>query len=318
MNTRIAVVIPCYRVKDQVLRVIEKIGPQVDRIYVVDDKCPQESGKYVENQTKDPRVKVLYHSMNKGVGGAVISGYKEAVKEKMDIIVKIDGDDQMDPGLLPHFIKPILAGKADYTKGNRFYNLEFLRKMPTIRLIGNAGLSFITKISSGYWDVMDPTNGYTALHCSIINLLSLDKIDNRYFFESDMLFRLNTIRAVVYDIPMIAQYGDEKSNLKVSRVLFEFPLKHLNRFIKRIFYSYFLRDFNIGSIELIFGLLMMILGLTFGSYKWYLSFLNKTETPIGTVMLATLPIILGFQLFLSFIHFDISNIPKKVLNKDIF
>lgn len=317
MNKKIAVVIPCFRVKNQILKVISKIGPEVNRIYVVDDFCPEKSGRYVEENCKDNRVKVLYNNVNKGVGGAVIHGYQEAIKDCFSIIVKIDGDDQMDPALLSKFIGPILQGKADYTKGNRFFNLSFLREMPFVRLIGNSALSFINKVSSGYWDIMDPTNGYTAAHVSVLAQLPLSKLENRYFFESDMLFRLNTIRAVVKDIPMASRYADETSSLRVSKVLFEFPLKYLNRLFKRIFYTYFLRDFNIGTIELVFGFLLISFGLSFGFYHWWFAYKSQINTHTGTIMLSALANIFGFQLILSFLHFDIANVPRKCLHLDL-
>lgn len=314
---KIAVVIPCFKVKKQILSVISKIGVEVQKIYVVDDKCPEQSGEFVKKNCKDKRVVVLFNEVNQGVGGAMITGYQKAIEDNMLIVVKIDGDGQMDPHLIQFFIKPIVAGNADYTKGNRFFNLEFLKKMPTVRLIGNAGLSFITKISSGYWDIMDPTNGYTAIHTNILRVLPLDKIDKRYFFESDMLFRLNTVRAVVLDIPMMAKYEDEKSNLKVGKILVEFPLKHLNRLFKRIFYNFFLRDFNIGTINLIFGLILSAFGLFFGLYNWLFSYSTGQSTPTGTIMLSILPIILGFQMILFFVNYDMMNVPKKPIHNSI-
>ncbi len=152
------------------------------------------------------------------VGGTVFAHAKIPISG----IVKIDGDGQMDPKLLKRFVLPILKGQADYTKGNRFYNLDNIDRMPGIRLFGNAVLSFMTKLSTGYWDTFDPTNGYTAIHSKIAEQLPFDKISSRYFFESDILFRLNTLRAVVFDIPMETLYGDEKSNLKITKILNDF------------------------------------------------------------------------------------------------
>ena len=173
----------------------------------------------------------------------------------------------MDPGLIPAFIAPIVEGDADYTKGNRFFDLEGLSSMPKLRILGNAILSFMTKFSSGYWDLFDPTNGYTAIHSNVAQYLPFKKISYRYFFETDMLFRLNTLRAVVLDIPMDAKYGDEKSNLKVSKILFEFTYKHAHNFLKRIFYNYYLRDMSIVTIELPLGALLFV----FGGGIWHLS-----------------------------------------------
>ncbi len=306
----VAVVIPCYKVTSKILDVILRIGPIVDRIYVIDDCCPDHSGQLVRDKCRDARVIVMTHSENQGVGGAVMTGYQAALKDGMDVIVKIDGDGQMDPELIPDFISPIISKEADYTKGNRFFNLEEIRAMPKVRIFGNAVLSFMNKLSSGYWDIFDPTNGYTAMHRGIAMHLPFDKISRRYFFETDLLFRLNTLRAVVIDIPMSANYGDEVSNLKISNVLGEFFFKHIRNFLKRIFYSYYLRGMSLASIELPFGVLLLVLGGFFGGYHWIESMRQGVSTPAGTVMLSALPMIVGIQFILAFIGYDISSVPR--------
>lgn len=309
--SKIAVVIPAFRVKAHVLSVIEQVGKEVWKIYVVDDCCPEKSGAHVEIFSRDPRVCVLFNEANMGVGGAVIRGYRQAMLDGADIVVKVDGDNQMDPCLVPEFIAPIVAGEADYTKGNRFYDLEKVRSMPNVRLFGNALLSLLTKLSSGYWQLFDPTNGFTAIHVDLIRQLPFDKISPRYFFETDMLFRLNTLRAVVVDIPMEAKYGDEVSNLKISKIVGEFLFKHFRNFSKRIFYNYYLRDLSLASIELPIGLLMLLFGLIFGGYHWVEASQANTPTPAGTVMLAALPILMGLQLVLAFIGYDIAAVPRR-------
>lgn len=313
----VAVVIPCYKVKRQILGVLARIGPEVSLIYVVDDCCPEGSGRLVQSEYKNNRVRVLYHEINQGVGGATVTGYQKAIEEGADIVVKLDGDGQMDPALIGKLIAPIVDGSADYTKGNRFFDLEGLTEMPTTRLFGNAVLSFFSKISSGYWQIFDPNNGYIAIHAKVLQKLPLQKIEQRYFFESDMLFRLNTLRAVISDVPMAARYGDEVSSLTEAKVIPEFLFKHLKNFLKRLFYNYYLRDFNIASVSLVFGLLLFLWGVIFGSIKWYFSL--KTGVPVtsGTVMLAALPTLIGIQLLLAFVSFDFSNIPSMVLHKRI-
>jgi dolichol-phosphate mannosyltransferase len=310
-TANVAVVIPSYKVRAHILDVISLIGPEVTSIYVVDDCCPDGSGRFVESNVQDPRVRVVYHTENQGVGGAVMTGYQAALEEGAEVIVKIDGDGQMDPRLLPRFINPILAGEADYTKGNRFFDLEAVRAMPKIRLLGNAALSFMTKVSSGYWDLFDPTNGYTAIHRDVASHLPLNKISRRYFFETDILFRLNTLRAVVIDIPMDAHYGDEVSNLKISKIVGEFFFKHIRNFAKRIFYNYYLRDMSLASLELPLGLLLLVLGGGFGIIQWIQSMSMGVSTPSGTVMLSALPVIIGTQLVLAFLGYDIASVPKR-------
>jgi dolichol-phosphate mannosyltransferase len=313
-TTKIAVLIPSYKVKSHILEVIRLIGPEVCKIYVVDDCCPDGSGDFVIQHCTDERVIVLRNPVNLGVGGAVMTGYRTAIADGIDIIVKIDGDGQMDPSLISDFVSPIIAGNADYTKGNRFFNLEKISEMPKIRLFGNAVLSFMTKLSSGYWELFDPTNGYTAIHSEVAKHLPLDKISQRYFFETDMLFRLNTLGAVVIDIPMDAKYEDEVSNLKVSKVIGEFLIKHIRNFGKRIFYNYYLRGMSLASIELPFGLILLTAGSTFGISHWIESLQQNVPTPAGTVMLSALPVIIGFQLLLAFIGHDISSSPRRAFH----
>ncbi len=313
-EVKIAVVIPCYNVKAHVLEVIAAIGNEVSKIYVVDDCCPQASGNHVEAYCTDPRVTVLRNAVNQGVGGAVMHGYQVAIADGMDVLVKIDGDGQMEPSFLPDFVAPIIHGEADYTKGNRFFDLEGLQQMPKKRLFGNAALSFLSKLSSGYWDIFDPTNGYTAIHREVARHLPFDKISRRYFFETDMLFRLNTLRAVVIDIPMDAKYAEEISGLKISTIFFEFLGKHLRNLGKRIFYSYYLRDMSLASLELPLGLLLVTLGGVFGLSHWANSIESGVATPAGTVMLSALPIILGVQLILAFIGHDIQSVPRRAFH----
>ncbi len=311
---RIAVAIPCYKVTQHVLGVIATIGPEVEAIYAVDDACPDGSGRFIEGSNTDPRVRVLYNPENRGVGGAIVTAYKAAMADGMDIVVKIDGDGQMDPTLLPLFVRPLLRGQADYTKGNRFFRPESVQGMPPVRLFGNAVLSFLTKLSCGYWNVMDPTNGYTAVRTCVLAELPLDKLERRYFFETDMLFRLNTVRAVVKDIPMDSVYADEESNLKVSKVLPEFLRKHGSRLWRRYVYNYLVRDFNVGSLYSLSGLLFVLLGAVFGGWHWFVS--NSTHQPAtsGTVMLAALPIFIGIQCLIAFLHYDVSNLPTEPLS----
>jgi dolichol-phosphate mannosyltransferase len=315
MVPSVAVVIPCYRVSGQVQDVIARIGPEVHRIFVVDDCCPEQTGDFVERNCTDARVSVIRHADNQGVGGAMVTGYRAALAAGVEIVVKIDGDGQMDPALIPRFVKALAQGQADYTKGNRFYDLESLRTMPRVRLLGNAVLSLVNKISSGYWDVMDPTNGYTAIHRTVLSHLPLAKIDRGYFFESDMLLRLYTLRAVVRDVPMTAHYADETSNLRVGRVLFTFPFKYLRAAFKRVFYSYFLRDFNAGTLQLLGALVIGGAGALYGAAKWALSIRSGVAATSGEVMIAALPVLVGVQFLLGALQFDIQNVPRDPLQQ---
>ena len=308
--TKIAVVIPSFRVTDHILDVLSGIGPEVSMIFVVDDACPDKSGDFVENNSKDERVTVLRHKENQGVGGAVVTGYKAALEADIDIVVKVDGDGQMDPALIPNLIVPLLSGEADYAKGNRFDSLEDLYEMPRVRILGNAVLSLWSKQSTGYWRITDPTNGFTAIHRKALENIHLDKLRKTYFFESDMLFRLSIINAVVTDVPMKARYGEEKSHLKIRKVLIEFPIRHTINLLKRIFYRYYLREWSIASIELPVGFALLVFGAWFGIASFIEASGAGRATTAGQVTVAAIGIILGVQLLLSFLAFDVSSEPK--------
>jgi dolichol-phosphate mannosyltransferase len=311
---QIAIVIPCYKAKAHILSVIKNLPAQIGRIFVVEDACPDKSGSWVKAEVNDPRVEVIFLPVNLGVGGATIEGLKAAYKCGYDIVIKIDADDQMDSRLIPAFIEPIELGKADYVKGNRFFSPRSLEGMPLVRILGNAGLSFLSKFATGYWNIMDPTNGFFAIHKDILPFLDLDKIEKRYFFESDLLFRLGTIRALVLDVPIWSRYGDEKSNLNTFSALIEFPQKLAIRTMKRFFYRYFLRDVNIGTLFFVMGVLLAGFGITFGAYHWLESYRQGNTTNSGTVMLAALPVLLGIQMLLSALLYDVSSVPTSPIH----
>ena len=306
----LAVVIPAYKVSTHIADVIRAIGKEVKHIIVVDDACPDGSGKIAQD-LKDRRVTVLFHHKNRGVGGATVTGYEKALELGSDIVIKLDGDGQMDPADIPRLVAPLEAHIADYAKGNRFSSIENLESMPFIRVVGNAGLSFMTKLSSGYWTVTDPTNGFTAIRRELLQELRLAKLHPRFFFESDMLFRLNLLGAAVADVPMKATYGTEKSNLSVTKALFQFPWLHFVNHMKRIFYSYYLREMSIASFELPFGLGLLLFGTIFGINAWASASAAGVATTTGNVMIAALPIIIGFQLLLAFLSYDIAQTPKR-------
>ena len=311
----IAVVIPCYRVKSRILDVVSGIGPECQAIYVVDDDCPEGSGDHVEAECRDPRVHVLRHERNQGVGAATLTGYQAALDGGAAVIVKLDGDGQMDPTWIPRLVRPIQDGEADYVKGNRFFDLGDLGAMPRARVLGNSLLSFASKLSSGYWNVFDPTNGFTAIHAAVARRLPLAKLSKGYFFESDLLFRLGILRAVVCEVPMPAVYQDEPSSLVIRRVIFQFAGRHFVNTFKRITYSYYRRNFNIASIEILAGLAFLAFGVWFGTSEWIDGIRANVPATSGTVMVAALPVIVGVQLILAFLSYDLQNVPREILHR---
>lgn len=309
-GARIAVVLPCYKAREHVLEVVAGIGPEVFLIVAVDDACPEGTGRLIRERCTDPRVVVVDNPTNLGVGGATLHGYRVALERGADIVVKMDSDGQMDPALLPAIVHPVAEGLADYAKGNRFFHIDGLQEMPGVRVFGNAGLSFLSKFSTGYWNIFDPANGYTAIHRVALSALPMDRIDNRYFFESDMLFRLYLAGAVVMDVPMAARYGTEVSNLHVGHVAMPFLFKNLRNFAKRVFYRYFLRDVNFGTLELVVGTLLLLFGSVFGLVKWIDSATSGIPATAGQVMLTGLPILVGVQMILGFFSFDFQAVPR--------
>ena len=311
----IAIVIPTYRAKNTILSVISQIGPEVTRIYVVDDGCPEKTGDHVTAASRDPRVTVIRHATNQGVGAATLTGLKAAVLDGASVVVKIDADGQMDPALIPFFVNPILAGDADYTKGNRFFNAASLAAMPRARLFGNAVLSIMSKFSTGYWRMLDPTNGYVAIHARIVELLPTDRISKRFFFETDMLYYLGLLRAVVLDIPIFSHYGGVHSNLRIRSILLPFLSAHIVRFCRRIALNYFVRDFSFGSLCLIAGVPLFLFGFFYGLVNWILHAANDEATPTGTIMIVALSLLFGMQLILFFFSADIAGEPKLPLHR---
>ena len=240
---------------------------------------------------------------------------EETQKEEKDIIVKIDGDGQMDGTLIPRLISPILSGMADYTKGNRFHAIYGVSEMPWSRICGNLLLSLVSKFSSGYWNILDPTNGFTAIHAKALDKLELRRIAERYFFESDILFHLCMIRAVVLDVPMKARYGTEECGIHILKIVPEFLFKHTVNTFKRLLFTYFIRETNQATLHLLLGSLLVFFGISFGAINWVSAKMSGIPATAGTVILAALPIILGSQALIAFLNFDTRNLPTEPIQR---
>lgn len=306
---QVAVVIPCFRSGERVLDLISRIGCEVGWIFIVDDACPLGTGDLVERENRDPRVRILRHAHNQGVGGAVVTGYKAALQTRAEVVVKLDSDGQMDPALIPQLARTVLAKEADYSKGNRFFQVADVRNMPSLRLLGNAALSFMSKLSTGYWQLFDPTNGFTAIHRHTLAALPLDHLAARYFFESDLLFRLGQLRAVVREMPMRSVYADEPSSLSPLQQVRPFLRGHGRNFTKRLIYNYLLRGFSVASVQLILGLLLLGSGTAFGIFEWITHVRLGVTASAGTVMLAALPVLVGIQCLLAWLAHDMASDP---------
>jgi glycosyltransferase involved in cell wall biosynthesis len=306
---KIAVVIPCYRVRDKIVSVVDSVIGTVDFVIAVDDCCPEKSGDFLGKSKTDLKLKILFHEKNQGVGGAMVTGFQAALDLGADVVVKMDGDGQMEAKHLPRLVGPLLSRKADFTKGNRFYDLRALRAMPVVRRIGNFGLTLLSKAASGFWHLSDPTNGYFALRANALRLLNFHLLAPRYFFEISLLIQLNVIRAIAFDVPIPAKYADENSSLSPMRALWSFPGKLAAGLMHRIWWRYFIYDINIVTVFLMTGALLFFGGGIFGAWRWSHNWIYGHEQSAGTVALAMLPMILGFQMLLQAVVLDMMDKP---------
>ena len=311
---RIAAVVPAYRVEPEIEAVLGSLPSYIKYVIVVDDASPDRTAELVSALARrDSRIKLIRHERNQGVGGAMLTGYRCALELGAQIVVKIDGDGQMDLNRLPGLLTPLILGKADYTKGNRFRDFAALRQMPLARRIGNMGLAFLTKAATGYWNMFDPTNGFVAIRAETLAQLPLDHIDPTYYFETSMLANLYLLGAVVQDIPMPAQYKGELSSLLIHRVLFEFPPKLLGTLFRRAILMNFIYDFSMVTVYVLTGLPLFLFGVIFGIIKWVHYASERIPAPTGTVILPTLCVLLGIQFLLSAVESDLRSVPKEPL-----
>jgi glycosyltransferase involved in cell wall biosynthesis len=281
----------------------------VDHILVIDDASPDDLASKVMALRWD-RVRLLRHDQNRGVGGATVTGMLAALELNCDLIVKCDGDGQMDPANIEELLAPLLLDQADHSKGCRFHHSRALRQMPVWRFLGNVGLTFFTKLASGYWNILDPVNGFFATRASVLKKIPLPRVSQRYFFETDLLIRLNIVEARVMDIPLPACYGDERSSLSVTRALLDFPPRLLLGLLRRVFWRYLFFDVSPVAVLGLLGLASSGFGLAFGISRWIHYAAAGIPAPTGTIMLAVLPFILGFQLLLQALVLDIQNTPR--------
>lgn len=304
---KVAAIIPCFLSLSTAPSVIKETLRYVDYVICVDDKCPQLTGKSIQKIFNEDKVFVIYNSKQMGVGGAVKIGIKKALEFEPDIVLKIDSDGQMNPKLIPKLIEPILKGNAEMTKGNRFKNINKIIKMPLLRLIGNSSLGFITRLSTGYWELFDPTNGFIALRADLFESLFLEKVDNRYFFETDLLFRCSLSNVLIQEVYMEPIYL--KNGISSLNPLFEiinFSIKNLIIFFKRICYQYFLFEINPGSIQLLLSIFSGLISFFTISKSIYINIILDDYTPVGDLTLFLASIIISIQMFLGFIYYDTS------------
>ena len=314
-EVHVAAVVPAYHVAAELGAVLRQMPPLFTTIIVVDDASRDETAAVAERYAQlDPRIILVRHEKNCGVGGAMLTGFSKALESGADIIVKVDGDGQMPLWLVPQLIEPLVDGTADYAKGNRFRDFQTIRAMPFVRRIGNVALSFLSKAATGYWQCFDPTNGFLAIRADVLSQLPLKKIDQTYFFETSMLSHLYVLGAVVKEIPMPARYAGETSSLSITRVVRQFPGKLLWSLLRRLVLKNFVYDFNLESFHILAGMPLLLAGMLYGGYNWWWYASRNLAAPTGTVVLSALMITLGTQLLISAVNLDLQNIPREPIN----
>ncbi len=305
---RIAVIVPCFQVAGYLPAVLRGLPAFVDHVIVVDDGSPDDLDAVVAAAGED-RIELLRHPGNRGLAAAMVTGLRRALDLGADLIVKIDGDGQMDPDFIPALLEPIVAGEADLTKGNRFLHRRPPRRMPLARHLGNLALSFLAKLASGYWNIFDPTNGYVALRRRLVDEIELDRLGPRYYFEISLLCEAYLCGAVAKDVAIPARYGDERSSLSLAKTMAAFPFLLVRSCLRRLVVRYFVRDFTPVALFLVAGTLLCGFGLAFGIENWAARAGSGQPTPTGTLLLALLPLLVGFQLLLQAVVMDIGNVP---------
>ncbi|HEX6374317.1 MAG TPA: glycosyltransferase family 2 protein [Allosphingosinicella sp.] len=299
----VAVVIPSFRAAGTIGAVLRDIGREVGRIYVVDDGCPDATGDRALRDHADSRLVVLHNPRNLGVGGAMKRGYARALADGARIVVKLDADGQMDPRHIPLLIAPILDGAADYAKGNRFAPARLmpsgsspraLSAMPPARRAANMALSLLHKAATGYWRIGDPANGYTAIHADALERIGLDALADCFFFETDMLFRLNLVDAVVADVALPACYPGSGSSLRLRRIAPRFAWMIASRCVRRLRAKYFGGAWNLGSVKLIAAMASIAGAAGLAGWRWLESLSGGAARAASPAELTCLLLGLGF------------------------
>jgi glycosyltransferase involved in cell wall biosynthesis len=302
---KIAVAIPCYKVEQHLQQVVAGLPAFVDTILLVDDCSPDGTPALVDRlESEDSRIVALHHAKNRGVGGAMKTAFGKAMEMGVDVVVKLDGDGQMDSSYIGPLVETLR--NADFAKGNRLFDRQMLRRMPAVRRMGNMGIGFMVKAASGYWNVSDPVNGFFAIRTTTLRGMDFARVADRYFFESSMLIEMHYTGARIAEVPMPAIYGDEKSNLSIGKTLCSFPPRLVAAWLRRIYLSYFVYDFNICSLYILVGVPSFLFGLIFGLCEWIHYASISSPSPTGTIMVAVLTFILGFQMLLAAAQYDIS------------
>ncbi len=307
-HKKVAVVIPAHNEEVLIGATLESIPDFICRIYVVNDCSGDRTQEIVEAYaTRDPRIVLVCHEVNSGVGAAIATGYREALKEGMDIVAVMDGDNQMDPAFLPRLLDPIVEGKVDYTKGNRLISPAYRKGMTSWRFTGNAALTLLTKIASGYWQMMDPQNGYTAISTRALERLDLYDIYPRYGYCNDLLVKLNANNFKIQNIPVPARYGKEKSGIRYGSYIVKVSRLLLKDFIWRLKFKYLIMSFHPLVFYYLLGTILSVLGIVGGLVVLFEKFILGYPVLFVHGTLSLVVFTLGAMFFLFAMLFDMQN-----------
>jgi glycosyltransferase involved in cell wall biosynthesis len=299
----VTAVVPAYNEQKLIAKTIATMPDLVDRIIVVDDKSTDSTVAMAES-VGDPRVVIVRHDQNRGVGGAILTGHKSALELGGDIDVVMAGDAQMDPDYLPSLLDPIVEEGYGFSKANRFFSRDSFRGMPAHRVVGNILLSFLTKMASGYWHLFDPQNGYTAIRHDVLCRLALDRIAIGYQFENDLLINLSILRVRAKDVPIPAVYGDEVSGMRLSRVIPQIGSLLFVGFWKRIFLKYVLWSFSPIALLLFTGFFLVLWGVAWGVFA-VVNALQSHSPSAATSLLSVAPLMTGIYMLVQALVLDI-------------
>jgi glycosyltransferase involved in cell wall biosynthesis len=291
---RIAVVVPAHNEQALIETTIKSIPDYVEHVIVVDDASTDETYA-VAMAVNDPRVEVIRHETNTGVGGAVLSGHRRAADRGADVAVVMAGDGQMDPAHLPELLDAICVHGYDFAKGNRFFAFGSFAGMPRHRIVGSMIIGLLTKAATGYWQIFDPLNGYTAIRTSVLQRIPLDRIRRDYSFEADLLIHLNTVGALALDVPIPARYGSEVSGVRLPRASVSFLSTLFRGFWRRMLWKYMLWSFSPVALFFLSGLALTAWGMGVGIWVALRSIGPEVPTT-ATVLLAVGPLLVGVNL----------------------
>jgi glycosyltransferase involved in cell wall biosynthesis len=300
---RVAVVVPAYDEEALVGETLRGIPEFVDTVYVVDDASRDATGEHAR-ALGDPRIEVVRHESNQGVGAAILTGYRRSLEDGVDVACVMAADNQMDPAELRKLVEPVARGEVDYAKANRLVSGEAWKIIPRTRYLGNAVLSLLTKIASGYWHVADSQAGYTAISREALQRLDLDRVYPRYGFPNDMLVHLNVQNARVRDVPSRPIYHENgQSGIRLRSVIPRISWLLFKAFWWRLGQKYVIRDFHPLVFFYVFGLLMTTVGIVLGAIEVILRIAGN-QIPAATIVLVAVLVIAGIQLTLFAMWFD--------------